>query len=92
MGFNDTVYFEYCKAYFQKASSILELGAQLFFVNGKSVGYFKNLMNYPIDCIDMMGENNSMKLNLSTELPVEKQYELITNFGTTEHVANQYVC
>jgi hypothetical protein len=61
-------------------------------VNGKSVGYFKNLMGYPIDCVDMTGENGSMKLNLSTEVLVEKQYDLLTNFGTSEHVSNQYMC
>ena len=92
MGLSDFIYFEYCKPYFQKASSILELGAQLFLVNGKSVGYFKNVMGYPIDSLDMNGENNSIRLNLSETLPVEKQYDLITNFGTSEHVINQYEC
>lgn len=92
MGITDVIYFQYCKPYFQKATSILELGAQFFLVNGKSVGYFKNLMKYPIDSIDLTGENNSLKYNLSTPLVLEKQYQLITNFGTSEHVANQYEC
>lgn len=94
MGLNDTVYFTYCRPYFQKAQSILELGAQLFLVNGKSVGYFKNLLGFPITSLDIKGENGSLPLNLSNEIPAEhqKEYDLITNFGTSEHVANQYQC
>lgn len=92
MGITDTVYFTYCKPYFEKATAILELGAQLFLVGGKSVGYFKNVLRFPITSLDYTGENESLPLNLSTELPIQQQYDLVTNFGTSEHVSNQYIC
>ena len=92
MGITDAVYFTFCKPYFESATSILELGAQIFLVNGRPEGYFKNLFPLPIDCLDITGENGSMTLNLSTELIIDKQYDLITNFGTSEHVANQFTC
>ncbi len=92
MGITDAVYFTYCKPYFEKATSVLELGAQFFLVTGRPVGYFKNLFRFPMDCLDITGENGSTPLNLSTELTIDKQYDLITNFGTSEHVANQFTC
>jgi SAM-dependent methyltransferase len=80
------------KIYFDSAKNILELGAQHYLVNNSPVGYFKNLFTYPLTSLDMNGENGSLQVDLSNELPVMQTYDLITNFGTTEHVSNQYKC
>jgi hypothetical protein len=93
MGITKKYFDLYCKQYFEISNSILELGAQDLLVDGNSLGYFKNIYsNYNIESLDITGENNSLKLDLSTELYIHKQYDLITNFGTSEHVSNQYTC
>jgi hypothetical protein len=90
--------FNICKDYFKKSSKIGELGSQ--FVVGDEWGgygppYFKNVFNHlDITSFDYNGENGAVKVNLSN--PIDHQfkniYDLITNFGTTEHVKNQYMC
>jgi len=84
--------FGHCKKYFDSAKNILELGAQHYLVNNSVVGYFKNLFTYPLTSLDMNGENGSLQVDLAKDLPPMKRYDLITNFGTTEHVSNQYQC
>jgi hypothetical protein len=84
--------FKHSKLYFDSAKNILELGAQEYLVNNTVVGYFKNLFTYPLTSLDMNGENGSLRVDLAKDLPAMETYDLITNFGTTEHVSNQYVC
>ena len=43
-------------------------------------------------CIDINGELDSINLDLNKEHKFKKQYDLVTNFGTTEHIFNQYTC
>jgi hypothetical protein len=92
MGIPKELFFNDCKVYFDSAKNILELGAQHYLINNNVVGYFKQFFNYPITSIDLNGENGSLKINLATKLPSMPTYDLITNFGTTEHVSNQYQC
>ena len=87
-----------CKSYFTQRKKIAELGAQ--YVMGEEWGeygppYFKDVFsNLDITTFDATGENESITTNLSD--PIKEQYkniyDLVTNFGTTEHVKNQYTC
>ena len=92
MGIQKKLFFKDCKSYFDSARNILELGAQHYLVDNKVVGYFTSLFDYPITSIDLNGENGALKINLAKDLPDLPSYGLITNFGTTEHVSNQYQC
>lgn len=94
MGITQEIYFSTLKQYLEKSQNILELGAQEYIMNGKKIKYFKNLFNYPITTVDITGENNSMKVNLAepVEEIMKEKYDVITNFGTSEHVSNQYEC
>jgi hypothetical protein len=90
--------FRICGKYFDPSKNIAELGAQ--FVVGEDWGsygppYFKDVFpNLNITSFDYNGENNSIKINLSDPIAEEykNRYHIVTNFGTTEHVLNQYVC
>ncbi|WP_373036550.1 hypothetical protein [Sulfurimonas sp.] len=48
------------------------------------------------DCIDIDGTHNSLKFDLNYNLQDKynftKKYDIVTNFGTTEHIFNQYSC
>lgn len=86
------------KSYLDEGVKIAELGAQ--YVMGDEWGgygppYFKNIFSdLDITSFDMNGENNSEKVNLS--FPIDEKYknmyDIVTNFGTTEHVQDQYNC
>ena len=47
-------------------------------------------------CIDINGENDALVYDLNTDIMqnygIDKTYDLVTNFGTTEHIFNQYQC
>lgn len=92
MGIPKDLFFNDCKKYFDSAKNILELGAQHYLINNNVVGYFKNFFSYPLTSLDLNGENGSLQINLANDLVITTKYDLITNFGTTEHVSNQYQC
>jgi hypothetical protein len=92
MGITKELFESDCKPYFDSAKNILELGAQHYVVNNNVVGYFKNMFSYPITSIDLNGENGSLRINLAKEITDMQTYDLVTNFGTTEHVSNQFQC
>ena len=93
MGVTYHIFEEYCKSYFESANEILELGAQNLFLNGRMDDYFKNLFpQYKVTSYDMNGENHSRRVNLADEQTPEKTFDLVSNFGTSEHVPNQYIC
>ena len=53
--------------------------------------YYKILFNYKIyKAIDMHGTEFSIKQDLNEPYFENNKYNLITNFGTTEHIFNQY--
>lgn len=79
---------------------VCELGAQNMYDKdyGHNFPYAKDYylgMGAPIyDCIDLSGENGAITQDLSKplDLPEAYQYEFVTNFGTSEHVAEAYGC
>lgn len=98
MAVNKKVY-SICEKYFTDGNKkIAELGCQ--YVMGDEWGgygppYFKNVFNHlDITSFDINGENGAVVVNLSDDVPDEyrNKFDIVTNFGTTEHVKNQYVC
>jgi len=90
----------------RQIQTIMELGSQQAYIseewNGQyaSEWYWKhNISKY--HSIDRNGENGAMRLDLAK--PIEEQldidqeaffpqYDLVTDFGTSEHVKNYYIC
>lgn len=89
-------------SYVNKSNSILELGDQEFtnecmnYFNLKEsvriVKKFCESLNKTHISIDITGRNGSLPLDLNKEtLEISSTFDLITNFGTTEHIEpNQY--
>ena len=42
--------------------------------------------------IDLSGENDSKKWDLSEPLKTNKKFDMVTDFGTSEHVKNYFQC
>jgi hypothetical protein len=90
--------FRNSEKYFKEGLKIAELGSQYAMEEewgGYGPPYFRNIFpEFDITSLDMNGENQSDVVNLS--FPIEEKYknsyDLVTNFGTTEHVQNQYIC
>jgi hypothetical protein len=90
--------FRICENYFVSDKKIAELGSQ--FVVGEEWGsygppYFKDVFKHlDITSFDYNGENGAIKVDLSIPIGEEykNQYDIVTNFGTTEHVSNQHTC
>lgn len=90
--------YQLCQKYFTEDKIIAELGSQ--FVMGDEWGdygppYFKNIFpNLKLTSFDFYPENGATVIDLS--LPIDNKlknsFDLVTNFGTTEHVQNQYIC
>ena len=85
---------EWFFAKFPMTTSVLELGSQNFYQNYGSVRYgqyadayyrLKGIRNY--DCIDMNGENSAKVLDLSKPIDSIGMYDLVTDFGTQEHIS-----
>jgi len=91
--------FKICGKYFNDSNlKIAELGSQ--YVMGDEWGdygppYFKEIFkNLDITSYDYSIDNNSIFLDLTKSIPIEINgiYDIVTNFGTSEHVQNQYMC
>jgi|SRR3990167_4396860 len=74
---------------------VLELGAQHLY--DRSYGgeapyanrwYQKRGLSYT--CIDLSGENQSLKIDLEKPVNPDALFDLVTDFGTGEHVRNAY--
>lgn len=81
----------------QTISSVIELGSQNFYSkNGTLEGYadkfYKGKLNMSYTCIDINGENNAMKLDLEKPIKHYEKYDLVTDFGTSEHIRSLYQC
>ncbi len=77
-------------------TEMMELGSQGMDVPGiphkVAKAYFKSL-GFTHTSIDLDGRHGSLVLDLSAPLPdFYNKYDIVTNFGTTEHVGNQYAC
>lgn len=76
--------------------NVMELGAQNLYDKEypssvqpyASVFYESKGIEY--SCIDLNGENNALQINLEKKVNLERQFDLVTDFGTGEHVRNAY--
>lgn len=72
--------------------NVCELGSQQTYVAGERYGQFANWY-YTLKgiteyyCIDLNGENEAIKIDLSEEIRTSP-FELVTNFGTAEHIGS----
>ncbi|MCX6747106.1 MAG: hypothetical protein NTU63_03155 [Candidatus Pacearchaeota archaeon] len=61
---------------------------------GKNIYEWMGMQDY--ESIDLDGGNNSHKFRLDYDLSkaynFNKQFDFVTNHGTTEHILNQYMC
>ena len=78
-----------------KAESVIELGSQNLYdqsYSGKtpyaSIYYITKGLRYA--CIDLNGENEALKLDLENPIDHKKKYDIVTDFGTSEHIRNYY--
>jgi hypothetical protein len=76
-----------------KEISMIELGNQ--FIDGdsnkSSKKYFSNKIKSHIS-IDINGLSGALKYNLCEDLDIGRKADIVTNFGTSEHVKNQFFC
>ncbi len=49
-------------------------------------------LGFDYDCLDLNGENGAIVADLNTPLVMSRQYDIVTNHGTTEHVFDQATC
>lgn len=70
--------------------TVIEAGAQNLYLNGEQFPPFANTWyeqnGIEYNCIDLSGDNGALKYDLAYPLPIKLQYDLVTNFGTGEHV------
>lgn len=76
--------------YNNNINSVLEFGAQNMFIDATQPPPYatewylsRGIKTY--HCIDMTGENNSIKADWCKPLLVVYQYDLVTDFGSSEH-------
>lgn len=70
--------------------SVMELGSQNLYTGNETNPPFANVWyqgkGIEYNCIDLAGDNNALKIDLSTTLNPFKTFDLVTDFGTSEHV------
>jgi hypothetical protein len=76
-----------------KPKSVIELGDQQTYVMGEHYGHHANwyyeskgITNYK--CIDLNGNNNCLVWDLSKPQENTEHFDLVTNFGTVEHIGD----
>jgi hypothetical protein len=76
--------------------NVMELGAQNLYDKEYPVGsqpyasVFYEAKGIEYSCIDLNGENNALQIDLEKKVELKKQFDLVTDFGTGEHVRNAY--
>ena len=77
--------------------AVIELGAQNLYDRDYPSGppyadefYTRRGLTYT--CIDLSAENGAKVIDLSEPVAVSTQYDLVTDFGTSEHVKGIYNC
>lgn len=75
--------------------SVCELGAQNIYF-GHDYGKYANLWyerkGLAYTCIDQNGENNAHVVDLGKEQKFTEKFDLLTDYGTSEHVDGFYNC
>jgi hypothetical protein len=72
--------------------NVIELGSQNLYLENHekppfaSEWYEHRAISYM--CIDMAGDNAALKLNLAKPAPASMLFDLVTDFGTSEHVVD----
>jgi len=74
-----------------KNISMIELGNQILDNNETGKKYFSDLGVNHIS-IDLNGEDGALPLDLCSEIKGIPPVDIVTNFGTSEHVNNQFHC
>jgi hypothetical protein len=77
------------------SKNVLELGSQNLFDKDYKDNYPYSSEYYlskgiEYNCVDLNGENNALVIDLSKVNKVEKEYDLVTDFGTSEHVSDLF--
>lgn len=78
-----------------KNLSVVELGDQIWKsdldIRYPAKKYYENLNVLEHVSIDINGLNGALKLDLNKDLPMEfhNRFDIVTNYGTSEHVSNQ---
>ena len=77
----------------EQLTSVCELGSQNVYF-GEHYGKYGNVIYEGMEycCIDLNGENNAHKFDLSQPIPDIAKHDLVTDFGTSEHVEDLYQC
>lgn len=80
-----------------KPGTMLELGNQTIYFGleyGKPAKPMFNLMGFQHTSVDMNGQDGALAIDLSKINPCEigENYDVVTDFGTSEHVKNYYNC
>jgi len=80
----------------QTVDTVIELGAQNMYdktydtERGPYASTYYRARGMKYTCIDLNGENAALKLDLEKPISHDYQYDLVTNFGTSEHIKNQH--
>jgi len=81
--------------YAKEGCSILELGNQeMNLAESQSIfakEYYSNL-GYEHTSVDQNGRNGAIEVDLGKPISFIGKFDIITDFGTTEHVYNAYEC
>jgi SAM-dependent methyltransferase len=78
--------------------NVCELGAQNLYNQPLLPAPYANEFYEPLGidytCIDLSNENGALNFNLSRPIPEiwYNKFDLVTNFGTSEHVSDLYEC
>lgn len=79
--------------YIKEGTEVIELGAQNLYGDYKYGAYahewYVDLKQAKYECIDLNEENNSIPIDLRKTFKIEKQYDVVTDFGTSEHVGSK---
>src|SRR5436190_16986560 len=75
---------------------VMELGSQNLYDKEYPVGVqpyaseFYESKGIKYSCIDLNAENNALQIDLEKKVRIEQQFDLVTDFGTGEHVRDAY--
>lgn len=79
---------KYIKEY--KPVNVIEFGSQNLYITSENTPPFSsawyNEQGLYYKCIDLGGDNNADKKDLSKPISIGRQYDLVTDFGFSEHV------
>lgn len=96
MGYTDKS-IDIVNKYITQVKSVCDLGAQNNYAQPKLPApymseWFKNNGITDYISIDLNGENESKQWDLSEPVKTNKQFDLVADFGTSEHVKDLFQC